>query len=97
MSPLKPPYNRLHFINYFTKFLYFLRYRAISTSIPHIFHISKFKLFDLKNPKLKVPEILPSTLSPTQIEPKEPKRSKIDPHFDYDTGADTLLEDSACR
>ncbi len=35
-----------------TKFLYFLRYGAI-TSIPYIFHTSKFDLFDQKNPKIQ--------------------------------------------
>ncbi len=35
----------------FTKYLYFLRCRPISTSMPQIFSPSKFELFGLKNPK----------------------------------------------
>ncbi len=35
-----------------TKYLYLLRYRDISTSTLHFFHISKFNLFDLRNPKI---------------------------------------------
>ncbi len=37
----------------FTKFLYFLRYGAISTSVPYIFRTSIFDLFDPKNPKIQ--------------------------------------------
>ncbi len=37
---------------YFTKYLYFLRYRPISTSTPQIFSPSKFELFGLKNPEI---------------------------------------------
>ncbi len=47
--------------------------------------------------KFKVPQILPGTLSPTQIEPKEPKRSKIDPHLDHETAVHMLFVDPACR
>ncbi len=46
--------------------------------------------------KFKLPKILPGTLSPTQIEPKEPERSKIDPCLDYETGVHILLVDAAC-
>ncbi len=52
-----------------------------------IFHPSKFWLFDLKNPKIQIHIFLPCALSSTQIElKKSPKRSKIDPHFDHETG-----------
>ncbi len=47
--------------------------------------------------KFKVLQILPGTLSPTQNEPKEPKRTQINPHLDYETGVHILLEDPAYR
>ncbi len=36
-------------------------------------------------------------LSPTQNEPKESKRSQINPYLDHETAADILLEDAAYR
>ncbi len=80
----------------FTKFLYFLR-----STEPFLHPYPIFSTFlnlnflTWRTPKFKVPEILPSTLSPTWIELKEPKRSNIDSHFDYQTGVHILLEDPA--
>ncbi len=49
MLPFEQPYKILHFINklFFTKYLYFLRYRPICPSMSQIFHSFKFELFDL--------------------------------------------------
>ncbi len=66
----------------------------ISTLVPQIFHISKFELFDLMNPKIWTSQI-PSS---TQNEPKEPKRFKINPHLNHQTAIiPILLEDLAYR
>ncbi len=97
MLPLKPPYNRLHFIN----ILLSPNFCTFSDTEPFLHPYPIFSTFlnltflTKKTPKFKVPEILPGALSPTQIEPKEPKRSKLDVHFDYETAVDILLEDPA--
>ncbi len=96
MPPLKPPYNILHFVIILLS-LYLLRYGDISTSTPHFSYTSKFDLFDLLNLKFKFDKFLPCALFPTQNEPKEPKRSKINSHLDHETAVDILLEDAACR
>ncbi len=83
----------LHFVNILLS-LYLLRYGDISTSTPHFSYTSKFDLFDLRNLKFKFDKFTPCALSPTQNEPKEPKRSKINSHLDHETAADILLEDA---
>ena len=47
-------YTTFHQYTSFTKYLYLLRYRDIYTSTPHFFTqtVSKFDLFDLRNPKI---------------------------------------------
>ncbi len=84
-----------HWYTSFNKYLYFFKYRVISTSIPHIFYTLKFKLFLPQNSKFS--KILPGILSLTYNEPKEPKRSQINPHLDYEIGVHILLEDPAFR
>ncbi len=64
---------------------------------PNIFYTSKFKLFDLKNPKIQSSQNPSWYTIPTQIELKEPKRSKIDLHLDYETAVHILLVKAACR
>ncbi len=96
MLPLKPPYNILHFINILlSPNICTFWDTDFFTFTPHFFHTSKFDLFDLRN--LKIDKFLPHALSPTQNEPKEPKRSQINPHLDHETATDILLEDAAYR
>ncbi len=52
-----------------------------------IFHPYKFK--EPKNLNI----FFPCALSSTQIEPKKPKRSQIDPHLDHEIGVHILLVD----
>ncbi len=47
--------------------------------------------------KFKFEKFLPHALSPTQNEPKQPKRSQINPHLDHETAVDVLLEEAAYR
>ncbi len=47
--------------------------------------------------KFQFDKFLPCALSPTQSEPKEPKRSQINPHLDHETAVHILLEDAAYR
>ncbi len=56
--------------------------------------LSNLNFLTQRTPKFKVPKILPGTLSPTQIEPKEPKRLKIDHH---QTGVHILFINPAYR
>ncbi len=52
-APIQAPTQySFHQYTSFTKYLYFLRYGLICLSMSHIFHPSKFELFDLKNPKI---------------------------------------------
>ncbi len=51
----------------------------------------------LKTQKFKFDKFLPRALSTTQNEPKEPKRSQINPHFDHETAVHILLEEAAYR
>ncbi len=54
-------------------------------------------LLTQRTPKFKVPKILPGTLSPTQIKPKEPKTPKIHPHLNHETAVHILLVKAANR
>ncbi len=88
-------YTIFHQYTSFTKYLYLLRYRDIYTSTPLFFCTSKFDLFDLRNPKIQIWQIPSSRIIPN---PKWTKRVlKILNHLDYESAADILLEDTACR
>ncbi len=50
-----------------------------------------------ETPKFKFDKFLPRTFSSTQNEPKDPKRSQINPHFDHETAVHILLEDAAYK
>ncbi len=64
MLPLKPPHSpSFHQYTSFTTNLYLQRYGPISTS-PHIFHTSKFELFDLMNSKIQTLQIPSSNIIP---------------------------------
>ncbi len=67
----------------FTKYLYFLRYRFISTSSPQIFIPSKFELLDLKNPKISqnFPRSNQSHYPQPKLNKKSPKHPKVIPIF----------------
>ncbi len=99
MLPLKPPYNRPHFIHVlpspnictFSDKETFLHPYLIFSALLNL------NLLTWRTPKFKVLQILPGALFPTQIEPKEPKRSWINPHLDNETGVDILQEDAAYR
>ncbi len=88
MLPLKPLYNRLHFIDLllspnvctFSNMQPFLHLHTIFSTLLNL------NFLTWRNPKFKVPKILPGALSWTQIEPNEPKRSKNDPYLDHETG-----------
>ncbi len=94
MLPLKPPYNILHFINIllspniytFWDMKIILHPHPIFSALPNLNFLTsetqKFK-FD--------------KLPPTQNEPKDPKRSQINPHLDHETSVHILLEDAAYR
>ncbi len=88
-------YNSL--ITSFTKYFCLLRHGDISTFTPHFFCTSKFNNFDLRNQNFKFDKFVRDALFPTQNEPKEPKRSQINPHFDHETAVHILLEDTAYR
>ncbi len=98
MLPHKPLYNRIHFINIllspnicvFWDTETFLHSHSIFSILPNLTFLNS------KTQKFKFDKFLPRTLSPTQNEPKEPKRSQINPHLDHETAADILLEDAAC-
>ncbi len=84
MLPLKPLYNRLHFINILLSpnFYTFSGTEPFLHLYPIFSTLLNLNFLTSRTPKLKVPKILPDALSQTQIEPKEPKRSKNDPHLD---------------
>ncbi len=97
MLSLKPPYNIVHFIN-------ILPSQKICTfrdmdPFPYQHHI--FSAFPNLNyltsgtQKFKLYKFLPQALSQSQIEPKQPERSWIDPHLDHETAVHILLEDPA--
>ncbi len=88
-------YTTFHQYTSFTKYLCLLKYRDISTFTPYFFHTSSFDLFDLRNTKIQIWQI--PLLSPTQNEPKEPKRSQINPYLDHETAVHKLLVDAAYR
>ncbi len=99
MLPLKPPYNRLYFINIllspnicaFWDMETFLHSQPIFSTLPNLtFMTSETQIF-------KFDIFLPCILSPTQNEPKEPNRSQINPHLDHETAVDILLEEAAWR
>ncbi len=60
--------------------------------IPHLLFsiLSNFNFLTWRIYKFELPKILPGALFPTQIEPKEPKISKIGPHVDHETGVHML-------
>ena len=99
MLPLKPLYNRLHFINILLSPNSYTFSDAEQLLHPYLIFSALLNLNFLtwRTPKFKVPQILPGTLSTTQSEPKEPKRSQIDSHLDYETAVHIPLEDPACR
>ncbi len=84
-----------HQCTIFTKYLYFLRYGPISTSIPQIFSPSKFEFFGLKNPKFWTSPNPSEQIIPNPNWTKTAQRSWIDPHLDHETAV--LLIDPACR
>ncbi len=99
MLPLKPPYNILHFINILLspKICTFWDIEIFLQSHPIFSALSNLNFLTSETQKFKFDKFLPHTLSPTQNEPEEPKRSWINPHLDYETAVYILLEDTACR
>ncbi len=99
MPPLKPPYNGLHFSNilHSPNFCTFSDTEPFLHLYPVFSALLNLNFLTLRTPKFKVPKILPGTLSPTRIELKEPKRSKLDPHLDSETAVHILLVKAACR
>ncbi len=95
----KPPYNMLQFINIlplpniytFKDIDPFLHPHPIFSTLLNLNFLTSW------TQKFQLDKFLPQALSPTQNEPKEPKRSQIDLHFDHETGVHVLLEDPACR
>ncbi len=69
----------------------FLDSHLIFSALPNL------TILTSETPKFKFDKFLPCALSPTQNEPKEPKRSQINPHLDHETAAHILLEDPAYR
>ncbi len=57
-------YTTFHQYTSFTKYLCLLWYGDISTFTPYFFHTSKFDLFDLRNPKIQICQILSSHIIP---------------------------------
>ncbi len=90
-------HTTFHQYTSFTKYLYFLRYGDISTFTPHFSVLPNLTFLTSETHKLKFDKFLPGALSPTQNEPKEPKRSQINPHLDHETAVHILLEDAAFR
>ncbi len=68
-------YTTFHQYSSFTKYLCLLRCGGISTSTPHFFCTAKFDLFDLRNPKIQIWQIISSRIIPkmNQKSPKDPK------------------------
>ncbi len=99
MLPLKLPYNILHFINILLSPNICTFWDTETFLHSHLIFSTLLNLTFLtwETQKLKFDKFLPCTLSPTQNEPKEPKRSQINPHLDYETAVHILLEDAACR
>ncbi len=54
--------------------------------------LSNLTFLTSETPKFKFDKFFPCALSPTQNEPKEPKRSQINPHLDYETAVHILLK-----
>ncbi len=69
----------------------FLHSHHIFSALPNLTFLTS------ETQKFKFYKFLPCTLSPIQNEPKEPKRSQINPHLDHETAVDILLEDAAYR
>ncbi len=98
-KPLKPPYNIILFINIhlslnicaFWDMEIFLHLYPIFSTLPNLTFLTS------ETQKFKFNKFLPRALSPTQNEPKEPKRSQINPHLDHETAVHILMEDAACR
>ncbi len=96
MLPLKPPYNILHFVNILLSpnICAFWDMKTFLYSHP-IFSFLTFLTSETQ--KFKSEKFFPHALSPTQNEPKEPKRSEIIPHLDHETAVHILLEEAAYR
>ncbi len=79
--PLKPPNKRQHFIKkLLSPFLFtFSDMKLFLHPFPIFSALLNLNFLTWNTPKLKVPKILPGTLSPTQIELIELKISQIDP------------------
>ncbi len=69
----------------------FLHSHPIFSELPNLTFLTS------ETQKFKFDKFLLHTLSPTQNEPKEPKRSQINPHLDHESAVNILLEDPACR
>ncbi len=69
----------------------FLHSHPIFSTLPNLTFLTS------ETQKFKFDKFLPRALSPTQNEPKEPKRSQINPHLDHEAAVDILLEDAAYR
>ncbi len=85
MQPLQPPYKC------YISSIKFLSWNICTVWDTHPFLVSNLKFLTWRTQKFDLRKILPGTLSPTQIEPKVPKWSKIDPHLDHETGVHILL------
>ncbi len=64
---------------------------------PFFPHFQILPVSPQKCQNFKFDKFLPRALSLIQNEPKEPKRSQINPHLDYKTAVYILLEDAAYR
>ncbi len=97
MLPLKSPYNILHFINILLSLniCTFCSVEIFLHSYPIFSALPKLTFFTWETQKFKFDKFLPHALSPTQNEPKEPKRSQINPYLDHETAIHILLEDTA--
>ncbi len=69
----------------------FLHSHPIFSALPNLTFLTS------ETQKFKFDKFLPRALSPTQNEPKEPKRSQINSYLDHEAAVDILLEDAAYR
>ncbi len=69
----------------------FLHSHPIFSAFPNLIFLTS------ETQKFKFDKFLPHTLLPIQNEPKEPKRSQINPHLDHETAVDILLEEAAYK
>ncbi len=99
MLPHKPPYNILQFINILPlqNICTFRDMDPFLYPYPIFSALQNLNFLTSQTQKFKFHKFLPRALSPTQNELKKPKRSWINPYFDYETGVDILLEDPAYR